>query len=76
MQHLTEAGKLEGSPRDIAQLVKEVPADIQKECEDEIKAKLWAWAWPHLRRRLLYGMPEWYKEELLKQQFAEPETTA
>jgi hypothetical protein len=67
--HLAEAGKLEHSPRDIAMLIKEIPTDIAKECEDEIKRELFDWAWPQLRRMVTKGMPEWYKEELLKRQF-------
>jgi hypothetical protein len=67
--HLEEAGKLEHSPRDIAMLIKEIPIDVAKECEDEIKKELFDWAWPQLRRMVIKGMPEWYKEELLKRQF-------
>ena len=67
--HLAERGVLEGSPRDIGGLMKEVPADVEKECTDDIKERLFAWAWPHLRRKIVYGVAEWYKEELMKQQF-------
>ncbi len=70
VQHLTEAGKLEGDPRDIGALLKEIPTDIEKECEEEIKAELWKWAWPKLRRMTTRGLPEWYKEQLLKKQFS------
>lgn len=70
VQHLREAGKLEDSPRDIGNLMKEIPGDIEKECADEIKEKLFAWAWPHMRRSVVRGFPEWYKEELLKRQFS------
>lgn len=73
LQHLKEAGQIEGSPRDIGLLMREVAPDIEKECEQEIKDKLWAWAWPHLRRGVIRGLPEWYKERLLEQQFAAPE---
>lgn len=69
MQHLREAGQLEDSPRDIGKLIKEVPQDILKECEDEIKAKLFGWAWPQIARMSTRGLPEWYKGELLKLQF-------
>ena len=69
MIHLKEAGKLEGDPRDIGALMKEVPEDVLKECQAEITADLFKWAWPHLRRTLTHGLPEWYKEELLKKQF-------
>jgi hypothetical protein len=69
VQHLREAGRIEDSPRDIGALFKEVPEDVLKEEEEAIKAKLFAWAWPHLRRSLTAGMAEWYKEELMKLQF-------
>jgi len=68
-QHLQEAGQLEGSPRDIGKLILEVPTDVEKEEAEEIKALLWDWAWPKIRRGLTRGLPEWYKEELLKRQF-------
>lgn len=69
VQHLREAGRLEDSPRDIGLLVREVPEDILRECETEIRDALFAWAWPHIRRQVTTGLPEWYKEQLLKRQF-------
>ncbi len=72
IQHLKEAGTLEGDLRDIGQLIQEVPRDIEKECKEEILEALWSWAWPKIRRGVHSGLPEWYKEELLKQQFNEP----
>lgn len=69
VMHLTERGALDGSPRDIGALMKEVPVDIEKEYAEEIKEKLFAWAWPRLRRSAVHGLPEWYKDELLKKQF-------
>jgi len=67
--HLKEQGKIEGSPRDIGLLMKEVWPDIKKECEDEIKAKLWKWAEDKIRRGVTSSIPDWYKDKLLKQQF-------
>lgn len=67
--HLREAGKITDSPKDIGELIAAVPPDVQKECEDEIKDKLFAWAWPQLRRSCTRGLPEWYKDHLLHQQF-------
>jgi hypothetical protein len=67
--HLSERGEIEGSPRDIGKLIKEVPTDIKKECEQEIKDRLYAWAWPQIQRKVTAGLPEWYKDELLKRQF-------
>jgi len=70
VQHLKERGLIQNDPRDIGELMKEVPEDIAKECTDEIKEKLFAWAWPQLRRGFVRGLPEWYKEELLKIAFS------
>jgi hypothetical protein len=72
--HLKESGAVESSPRDIGALMKEVPEDVLKECSDELRDHLFDWAWPQLRRRLTRGLPEWYKEELLKSQFSNAPT--
>ena len=69
IQHLAEAGTLESSVRDIGALMREVPTDIERECAEEIKERLWRFAWPHIRRKVTAGLPEWYKDELLKKQF-------
>jgi len=69
--HLREEGALENSPRDIGKIIKEIPEDIKKECEEELKDTLFAWAWPHIRRAVTKGLPEWYKERLLQQAFEE-----
>jgi hypothetical protein len=74
VQHLREAGKLTETPRDIALLFKEVPADILKEEIETIKDKLFEWAWPQISRIATAGMAEWYKTELAKgQEFGKPE---
>lgn len=72
LQHLTEKGIITDSPQDIGALMKEVPTDIKRECEDEIKDKLFAFAWPHVSRMVVRGLPEWYKDLLLKKQFETP----
>lgn len=69
VQHLREAGRIDDSPRDIGSLIKEVHADIQKECEEEIKNRMYKYALPIVLRRVTAGLPEWYKEQLLKKQF-------
>src|SRR4029077_19396565 len=78
LQHMTELGLITDSPQDIGPLIKEVPADIKRECEEEIKEKLFAFAWPHIARRVIRGLPEWYKNLLIKRQFegVENEETA
>lgn len=69
LQHLKEAGKIEDSVRDIGLLMKEIPEDIKKEEEENIKELLFSWAWPHLRRMAASGCPAWYKDHLLRLQF-------
>lgn len=67
--HLKERGLIQQAPQDIGLLMKEVPEDVLKECESEIKEELFKWCWPLLRRMLTRGLPEWYREELLKKAF-------
>ncbi len=69
IQHLKEKGLLTNSPKDIGGLIKEVQFDVKEECQEEIKELLFNWAWPAIQRKLVTGLPEWYKEELLKSQF-------
>lgn len=70
VQHLTEAGVLTDSPKDIGPLIKELQTDIEGEMKQEVMEKLYAWAWPHIRRGIVSGFPEWYKQQLLAKQFA------
>lgn len=69
LQHLTEAGVIENSPRDIGKLFPEVVADTRAECEAEIKEMLFKHVWPKLQRGITAGLPEWYKSLLLEKQF-------
>lgn len=76
VQHLTEAGALERSPRDIGKLMKEVSTDVLNECYAEILQDLFRFAWPKVQRALTHGLPEWYKAQLLEAQFAPTEDVA
>ena len=49
--------------------MKGVPLDVEKECGGAIRDALYAWAWPKIRRGIIAGLPEWYKEQLLEKQF-------
>jgi hypothetical protein len=69
VQHLAESGALERSPRDIGPLIKEVQGDLKEECAESIMQDLFVWAWPKLQRAVTRGLPEWYKDQLLQQQF-------
>lgn len=71
VQHLRDSGLIEDAPKDIGLLIREVPLDVEKECAEEIKEKLYAHFWPQIRRGLTAGVVEWYKSELLKRQFGE-----
>lgn len=70
--HLREQGKIEDSMRDLAHLVPAVWPDIEKECKDDIKDELYAWAVDQIRRKSTAGIAEWYKEKLLQRQFETP----
>jgi tetratricopeptide (TPR) repeat protein len=69
MQHLRDAGEIQNSPRDIGPLILSVKKDVQEECEMEIKEFLWRWAWPHVQRKIVAGLPEWWKQKLIEKQF-------
>jgi hypothetical protein len=71
VQHMREEGALEGSPRDIGNLIKRAQVDVAAECKEEIMEALWGWAGKQVLRGSTAGLPEWYKEELLKKQFEE-----
>lgn len=66
IQHLRDNGELLGEPRDIGALIKEVQRDIAAEDQDEIKEQLWTIFKKDLFKRATQGLPEWYKEQLLK----------
>lgn len=68
-QHLRERGELTNTLKDIGALIDEAKRDIDAECADEIKEKLYQWARPHIVRGSTKGLPQWYKELLLKSQF-------
>lgn len=67
--HGRERGMIEDSPRDIGWLIKEVIDDVWKDSQEEMKDRLFTYAWPHIRRGLTAGLPQWYKDVLLKKSF-------
>ena len=66
VQHLRDAGKLLGEPKDIGPLMKEVNRDITEECKDEIMHELWACFRKDITKHATIGLPEWYKMQLAK----------
>lgn len=69
IQHLRDEGKLEGSPRDIGMLIREIPADILKENEQDIKDALFKHFFPQISRGVTAGFPEFYKRTLAESAF-------
>lgn len=69
IQHMREAGKLVDDVQDIGPIIKEIPFDVLKECEADIKDELFTYAWPHIRRMLTSGFAEYYKDQLLRKAF-------
>ena len=69
VQHLRDDGKLTDSPRDIAEIMKAVWPDIVKECREDIADALFKHAEGNIRRGVIRGLPEWYKQCLLDRQF-------
>lgn len=76
VQHLKEAGQLDNSPKDIGLLIAEAGKDLEAEEKEEIKEYLWKWAWSNIRRGITGGLPEYYKELLLKESFNKDEISS
>jgi hypothetical protein len=64
VQRLTEAGELEGIPRDIGKLLPAVEADLVEEEKENIKETLWHIFGGRIIQRAKVGLPEWYKGQL------------
>ncbi len=67
--HLREKGSITDTPQDIPLIMKEVVADTMLDSTEELQRELLAYALPHVQRGLTRGLPEWWKETLLKRQF-------
>lgn len=69
VQHLQEAGKLENSMRDIPRLLQEVYNDVIEEESDYIKEFLYKSFIAEIKRGVTKGLPEWYKNYLLENDY-------
>lgn len=72
IQHLVEAGRLTHTPQDIPILMAEVQRDVFEEEGAALKALLWNWALPKIRRGITAGSAEHYKQHLALLQFEQP----
>jgi len=66
VQHLRDNANLEGSPKDIGNLIKEVREDIIAEEKENIKETLWGIFQNDFLATATNGLPQWYKESLIK----------
>jgi hypothetical protein len=64
VQRLRDDGELEGHPRDIGNLLKELSLDLLEEHGEELKQRVWKEAWKRISKAANRGFPEWYKREL------------
>lgn len=66
IMHLKERGELLGEPRDIPNLLKEIRVDIETEEKENIKDVLWAIYKEDILKYAVFGLAQFYKEELVK----------
>lgn len=66
VQHLRDAGTLLEEPKDIGSLIREVQRDILEEETEDLKESLFKIHKDELLRTAIRGLPQWYKDELLK----------
>ena len=69
IEHLRDEGRLQEAVQDIGPLIREVQDDILKEEVDWIKDKLFENAKKNILRGVSAGLPEWYKDKLVRSQF-------
>lgn len=69
IQHLRDAGQITDSPQDIGKLITEIPNDILGDSKDKIIETLFDHFWPQIRRGVVAGFPEFYKDKLAAKAF-------
>jgi hypothetical protein len=65
VQHLREEGQLENTNKDIGPLLQEVNQDIEAECEEDIKERLWQAYRKKILKGCCEGFQQWYQGQLL-----------
>lgn len=71
IQHLRERGELKVGPEDIGPLIREIQKDVLEEEGDAIRASLFDHFSPQIARGVIRGFPDFYKNELCKNQNTE-----
>ena len=73
IQHLRDDGKLTDSPKDIGLVIETVLSDFETEQKEAVKEQLWYVYIRDIKRKVTFGLPEFYKQELAsKSVFVEP----
>ena len=67
IQHLRDEGKLENSPKDLAILLPEIIKDLEQEEGERLKEEVWKFFRKEIRRGVIKGFPQYYKDMLLKE---------
>lgn len=68
IQHLQEAGQLQGRMQDMPLLVDELKRDLTEECKEEIKEAFWLLAQKDLYKTVGRGLAEFYKQTITQQE--------
>jgi hypothetical protein len=76
VQRMREEGTLLGAPKDIGGLVAAVKKDLAKECKEDVARVLLKHFWEDVVRGATRGIPQWYKDQLLNEQFAAADVDA
>lgn len=70
IQHLREQGELTGTAKDIGPLMRELHADIEKECIEDVKEALWDEARKTILKSASTGFPQYYLEQIAQDEMA------
>lgn len=71
VMRIAERGELANEAKDIGPIMREVIADVESECQHEIKEMLWLSYRKEVLRMCSKDVPDWYKRRLAKQAFPE-----
>lgn len=68
VQHLRDAGRLQGDPKDIGALIAEIRLDFKTENGAEIVERIVKAYYGDVEAGIIYGFPQWYKNKLTEGQ--------
>jgi len=72
IERLRDSGELEGSPRDIGPLIRDIQGDVLAEEYHAIAKMFMDYYAKDIRGAVIKGFPQWYKERLAEAQFDPP----